>query len=79
MQGRPNAESEPARSEAPLPLPRKYACADCHVCQLCSDSRCNCCRSAQTPGSCPKMSFSEQIRLYDQINVNDPFLKKRCK
>jgi hypothetical protein len=79
MQNSPNAESETARLEAPLPLPRKCACADCRVCQLCSDSRCNCCRSAKTPRSSPKMSFSEQIRLYEQTNVNDPFLKKRCK
>lgn len=79
MRRSPNAESEPTRSEAHLRLPRKYACADCHICQLCSDSRCNCCRSAKTPGSCPKMSFSEQIRLYDQINANDSFLRKRCK
>jgi hypothetical protein len=73
------AESESTRSEARLPLQRKNSCEDCHVCQLCSDSRCNCCRSAKPPGSCPKMSFSEQIRLYDQINANDSFLRKRCK
>jgi hypothetical protein len=25
------------------------------------------------------MSLSEQIRLYDEINANDPLLTKKCK
>ncbi len=79
MERGPNSESELTCSEAPLQHPRKHACADCRICQFCSDSRCNCCRSAKTPGSCSKMSFAEQIRLYDQINSKDPLLGKRCK
>ena len=76
MERGPNAGLDPMCSQADPGHPKKYACADCHFCQLCSDSRCNCCRSAKTTGKCPKMSLSEQIRLYDEINANDPHLKK---
>ena len=69
----------PACSQADPPPPKKNACPDCSFCQLCSDARCNCCRSAKTAGSCSKMSLSEQIRLYDEINANDPLLTKKCK
>lgn len=58
-------------------LPRKHPCPDCHFCQLCSDSRCHSCRSQKTRGDCPKLSLSEQIRLYDEINANDPAFRKK--
>ncbi|MHC1725077.1 MAG: hypothetical protein AB9866_03490 [Syntrophobacteraceae bacterium] len=58
-------------------LPRKHACPDCHFCQLCSDSRCHSCRSQKAEGDCPKLSLSEQIRLYDEINANDPAFRKK--
>ncbi len=74
-----NAGLWPTCSLADPPPPKKNVCPDCHFCQLCSDARCNCCRSAKTKGSCPKMSLSEQIRLYDEINANDPLLTKKCK
>jgi hypothetical protein len=58
---------------------KKFACKDCDFCQFCSDSRCRCCRSAKTGKSCSKISIAEQIRLFDELNANDPFLRKRKK
>ncbi len=60
-------------------LSKKHACPDCHFCQFCGDSRCNACRSGKTKGNCTKLSFSEQIRLYDEVNAKDPLLRKRSK
>ena len=61
----------------PPGLPKKHACPDCHFCQLCSDARCHCCRGEKKAARCPKMSFSEQIRLYNELNAKDPVLRKR--
>ena len=47
---------------------KKHNCADCRMCQFCSDSRCNKCRSTDKKKS---LSFAEQIALYDKINQND--------
>ena len=78
-----DTKGESFRSETDSPgcstleLPRKHACPDCHFCQLCSDARCHSCRNEKPAGRCPKMSFSEQIRLYNEINAKDPALKKK--
>lgn len=71
----------PEEKEAGRGLPRKHQCPDCLFCQICSDSRCSACRKgrgSQTICS-KKMSFSEQIRLYDEINAKDPLLGKKHK
>ncbi len=60
-------------------LSKKHGCPDCHFCQLCSDSRCNACRGGKKKGTCNKLSFSEQIRLYEELNSKDPILRKRYK
>lgn len=68
---RPGSERKPEK---------KHSCPDCHFCQLCSDSRCHACRSEKSGGGCfRKMSFSEQICLYDEVNLNDPFIGKKSK
>lgn len=77
MESGTNAESGPVPPEINPGSPRKHSCADCHACLLCSDARCNSCLSTKHSGSCPKLSLAEQIRLYDEINVNDPILRKR--
>lgn len=29
--------------------PKKHSCKDCHACQMCSDDRCNVCRTCSNP------------------------------
>lgn len=77
MESARRAKTGPGRSQPHTACPKKFACPDCSCCQFCSDSRCNCCQRSKTAGSSSKMSISEQIRLYDEINANDPLLKKR--
>lgn len=75
-----DAEKEVAAAERPRPThrpPKKHPCPDCHFCQMCSDSRCNACRSEK--GCSKKLSFSEQIRLYEEMNAKDPLIRKRSK
>ncbi|MDY6852406.1 MAG: hypothetical protein SV487_10090 [Thermodesulfobacteriota bacterium] len=48
----------------------KHDCPDCRFCQLCSDSRCHACRSGQA--NPPRLSFAEQIDLYERRNHGDP-------
>ncbi len=71
----------PEGKDAGRELPRKHSCPDCRFCQICSDARCSSCRKereSQTICS-KKMSFSEQIRLYNEINAKDPLLGKKHK
>ncbi len=59
---------------------KKHPCPDCRFCQMCSDTRCNSCRGGGASGKCgPKLSFDEQIRLYEEVNANDPLFRKKCK
>jgi len=52
---------------------RKHPCGDCHFCQMCSDARCNACRTAPgTKDHGKKLSTKEQIRLFEAINRNPP-------
>ncbi len=63
-------------------LPRKHSCPDCGFCQLCSDARCQSCLSGtgdSDDGCSRKMSFSEQIQLYDRINEEDPLIGKKSR
>ncbi len=76
--GSQRREDEPRQDPASA-VPRKHQCPDCFFCQLCSDSRCNSCRGGGKSEPCRKMSFSEQIRLYETVNANDPLLRKKCK
>ncbi len=77
MESARNAESEPACAQPGTASSKKFACRDCYFCQLCSDSRCNSCRTARAAANRPGMSISEQILMYDKINANDPFLRKK--
>lgn len=50
---------------------RKYPCPDCHFCQFCSEVRCRSCRDSSVQGKTGlprKLSLSEQIRLYEEMN-----------
>ncbi|MBU2548662.1 MAG: hypothetical protein KKB20_09650 [Proteobacteria bacterium] len=49
--------------------PKKHRCPDCHFCQMCSDARCNACRSGQTGP--PARSSAEQIEMFEKLNEND--------
>ncbi len=71
----------PEEKEVGRGFPRKHACPDCRFCQICSDSRCNACRneSGSKTDCSKKMSISEQIRLYNEINAKDPLLGKKHK
>jgi hypothetical protein len=79
MENAHSAEPGPECSRPEPALAKKFPCPDCSFCQFCSDSRCRCCRSAKTGESRSKMSISEQIRLFDELNAKDPFFRKRCK
>jgi hypothetical protein len=46
---------------------KKHPCPDCRQCQWCSDERCGLC--LRSPGGCrKKLSMSEQITLFEQLN-----------
>ena len=47
---------------------RKHPCSDCRMCQGCSESRCAACRGKMAVKKKKKMSFSEQIALWNSIN-----------
>lgn len=59
-----------------LECPKKHACGDCHFCQFCSDARCQTCRSNEKRSnhcSADKLSLSDQVLLYEEINANSPY------
>ncbi|MDY0040213.1 MAG: hypothetical protein RBS57_07855 [Desulforhabdus sp.] len=63
-------------AESVLECPKKHACRDCHFCQFCSDARCQTCQSTESRNrQCPadKLSFSEQIHLYENANSSDQY------
>ncbi len=45
---------------------KKHPCADCRVCQWCSDARCASCLGMEK--QMPRLSMSEQIALYERLN-----------
>lgn len=47
--------------------PKKNPCPDCHFCQQCSETRCHACRRKGSPKR--RLSFSEQIALYESLNA----------
>jgi hypothetical protein len=47
---------------------RKNQCKDCNVCQTCSESRCNLCRNVKCGTKNRKLSFAEQVELYNRLN-----------
>jgi D-arabinose 1-dehydrogenase-like Zn-dependent alcohol dehydrogenase len=47
---------------------RKHPCPDCRHCQWCGDDRCRLCRQSPA-GAHRKLSFAEQIALYEQLNL----------
>ena len=48
-------------------MAQKHPCPDCKACQWCHDDRCRLCLRS---GSCrKKLSFAEQIALFDSINA----------
>jgi hypothetical protein len=49
---------------------KKHPCPDCSFCQFCSETRCLTCRSDRNRRSvipCKKLSFQEQILLYEKL------------
>ena len=51
---------------------KKHPCPDCSFCQSCAETRCLACRSEKNRGSaapCKKLSFHEQILLYEKVNA----------
>ena len=45
---------------------KKHPCPDCRFCQQCSEIRCHACR--ETRPRKPKLSFEQQIALYNRKN-----------
>jgi len=50
---------------------KKHPCPDCRQCQWCSDDRCRLCLHSAA-GCRRKLSFAEQIDLYERLNVTCP-------
>lgn len=49
-------------------MAKKHPCPDCKACQWCHDDRCRLCLRSS---SCrKKLSFAEQIALYEKINAS---------
>ena len=50
---------------------KKHTCPDCSFCQWCGDDRCRLCRGEGGRAG-KKLSLSEQIALYEEINRGEP-------
>lgn len=48
-------------------MEKKHPCPDCKACQWCHDNRCRLC--LRSDGCRKKLSFAEQIALYEAINA----------
>ena len=51
---------------------KKHPCPDCSFCQFCAETRCLTCRSGKDregAAPCKKLSFREQILLYEKMNT----------
>jgi len=51
---------------------KKHPCPDCSFCQSCSETRCLTCRSERNrriSAPCQKLSFREQILVFEKINA----------
>ncbi len=46
---------------------KKNPCPDCHFCQQCSEARCQACRGPAR--ITPRLSFAEQIALFESLNA----------
>ncbi|MHB8205600.1 MAG: hypothetical protein ACYDHG_18115 [Desulfomonilaceae bacterium] len=46
----------------------KGPCHDCKMCQNCSESRCRLCLNVKSANKKVKLSFDEQIELYNRLN-----------
>ncbi len=46
----------------------KGPCHDCKMCQNCCESRCRLCHNLKHPNKKVKLSFNEQIELYNRLN-----------
>ena len=51
-------------------LDKKHPCPDCRMCQGCSESRCMACRAKPLKRKLKKMSFEEQIALWNSLNAS---------
>lgn len=47
---------------------KKKQCDDCKMCQDCSEARCRLCRKIKCQNTKRRLSFDEQIKLYNLIN-----------
>lgn len=54
---------------------KKKPCDDCKMCQSCSETRCQVCRNLKCKTRKNRLSFQEQIMLYNRLNpgLNDKF------
>jgi hypothetical protein len=51
---------------------KKHSCPDCSFCQSCAETRCLTCRSERNrkgAAPCQKLSFREQILMFEKINA----------
>ena len=49
-------------------MDKKHPCADCRECLWCSDERCRLCLKSKPCCRRKKLSMTEQIALYDEVN-----------
>ena len=47
----------------------KHPCPDCTCCLECAENRCRLCRGAFCRTKGRKLTFAEQIRLFERINA----------
>lgn len=47
-------------------MKKKHPCPDCSFCQECGENRCRLCRKTADQGC--KLSFGDQIKLYEKFN-----------
>ncbi len=59
-------------------VPRKHPCADCRMCQGCSESRCHACRTKGNGNGGHKLSMREQIALFDSLNPGLASRSRTC-
>jgi hypothetical protein len=59
---------------------KKHPCPDCSFCQSCAETRCLTCRSERNrkgATACRKLSFSEQILIFEEMNAKALRKKQR--
>ena len=57
-------------------MAKKHPCPDCACCLECAESRCRVCRNVACPARGRKLSFAEQIRMFERINAEESALRR---